>query len=292
MLLRLQKYDLELEYSKGKEMYIADALSRAYPKASNVTSDLQSELCHQIKEMVLSQYFPFSVETLSQFCDETARDPSLQVLMKIVLTGWLEHKRDVPSEADPYFNSRDELSVHNGLLFKSERVIIPVSLRQDVIQQIHSSHLGIEGSLRRAREAFYWPLMNAEIKDAITKCTICNTLESEQCKEPLRPHELPDRLWSKVGTDLFTFSNQTYIVAVDYYSNFIEMDRLRESSSRTTIKLLKPTSRDMEYQTLSCRTTVRSIPQRSSVIFHKNASSSILNRLLGILRVTGKLKVL
>ena len=31
MLLRLHKYDIELVYKKGKEMYIADALSRAYP---------------------------------------------------------------------------------------------------------------------------------------------------------------------------------------------------------------------------------------------------------------------
>ena len=239
MLLRLQKYDLELQYKKGKEMYIADALSRAYPKDLIVTSDSQSELCHQIEEMVLSQHLPFSVETLSQFRDETARDPSLQVLMRIVLMGWPEHKKDVPLETHPYFNSRDELSVQNGLLFKGERVIIPVNLRQDVIQQIHHSHLGIEGSLCRAREAFYWPLMNAEIKDAISKCTICNTLKLEQCQEPLRPHEVPDRPWSKVGTDLFTFKNQTYIVAVDYYSNFIEMDRLRESSSKTTIKALK-----------------------------------------------------
>ena len=77
------------------------------------------------------------------------------------------------------------------------------------------------------------------MKDAISKCTICNTLKLEQCQEPLRPHEVPDRPWSKVGTDLFTFKNQTYIVAVDYYSNFIEMDRLRESSSKMTIKALK-----------------------------------------------------
>ena len=153
--------------------------------------------------------------------------------------GWPEHKKDVPLEAHPYFTSRDKLSVLNVLLFKGERVIIPVNLRPDVIQQIHHSYLGIEGSLHRAREAFYWPLMNAEMKDAISKCTICNTLKLEQCQEPLRPHEVPDRPWSKVGTDLFTFKNQTYIVAVDYYSNFIEMDRLRESSSKMTIKALK-----------------------------------------------------
>ena len=41
------------------------------------------------------------------------------------------------------------------------------------------------------------------------------------------------------GRDLFTFKNQIYMVTIDYYSNFIEMDRLRNSSSSTVIKVLK-----------------------------------------------------
>ena len=32
MLLRLQKYDLEVVYKRGVEMYMADTLSRAYLK--------------------------------------------------------------------------------------------------------------------------------------------------------------------------------------------------------------------------------------------------------------------
>ena len=83
--------------------------------------------------------------------------------------------------------------------------------------------------------------MNAEIKDTITKCAICNTLKPEQCRELIKQHEVPDKPWSMVGTDLFMFNNQTYIVAVDYYSNFIEMDRLRDYSSKTTIKVLRDT---------------------------------------------------
>ena len=239
MLLRLQRYDVELKYKRGKEMHIADALSRAYVKTSIPNFESQSEFCHQIEDVNLSEHLPITSETLQQFRTVTAEDPNLQLLMKVVLAGWPDHKKAVPPEVHPYFNSRDELTMQDGLVFKSDRVIIPTNLRQDVIQQVHSSHLGVEGCLHRAREAFYWPLMNAEIKDAITKCTICNTLKPEQCREPIRQHEVPDRPWSKVGTDLFVFNNQTYIVAVDYYSNFIEMDRLRDASSRTTIKVLK-----------------------------------------------------
>ena len=37
MLLKLQKYNIKVVYKKGKEMYLADTLSRAYP--SNTTTE-------------------------------------------------------------------------------------------------------------------------------------------------------------------------------------------------------------------------------------------------------------
>ena len=82
-------------------------------------------------------------------------------------------------------------------------------------------------------------MMNAEIRDFVSQCSVCNTLRPEQCREELKPHELPTRPWSKVGTDLFTFDGKNYIVTVDYYSNFIEMDKLSDTTSKTAIETLK-----------------------------------------------------
>ena len=53
------------------------------------------------------------------------------------------------------------------------------------------------------------------------------------------PHKVLHRPWVKVGTGLFTYKRQDYIVIVDYFLNFIEMNQLRDTSSRTTIKVLK-----------------------------------------------------
>jgi len=158
MLLRLQKYDIELVYKKGKEMYIADALSRAYPKGSEPMTEPQSEFCHQIEEVSLSEHLPISTDLLQQLCDKTAQDASLRILMQVTdFTGWPDERRSVPLEVQSYFNCRDELSVQNGLVFKCDRVVIPTSLRSEMIKKLHRTHMGIEGSLQRAREAFYWP---------------------------------------------------------------------------------------------------------------------------------------
>ena len=39
MILRPQRYDLDMRYKKGKELYIADTLSRHYPKLTEATQD-------------------------------------------------------------------------------------------------------------------------------------------------------------------------------------------------------------------------------------------------------------
>ena len=130
-------------------MYLADTLSRAYPKNTVPHSTPQSEFCHAIEELNLTEHLAISKERLQQMREATAQDPNLRVLMQVVQDGW-PHKSRVPVEAKPYFKCHDELSVQNGLLFKSQRVIIPAALRLEMIRKLHSSHMGVESCLHRA----------------------------------------------------------------------------------------------------------------------------------------------
>ena len=52
-------------------------------------------------------------------------------------------------------------------------------------------------------------------------------------------HEIPLRPWQKVGTDLFEIGNETFIVVVDYYSNFIEVKKLSGTRSVSIVAYLK-----------------------------------------------------
>jgi len=56
-----------------------------------------------------------------------------------------------------YFLFREELSAQDGVVFKGERIVLPSSLRQCMMDKVHARHLSIQGFLRRAKEAFYWP---------------------------------------------------------------------------------------------------------------------------------------
>jgi hypothetical protein len=80
---------------------------------------------------------------------------------------------------------------------------------------------------------------DSELRDYISKCDVCQTNGLKQPKETLKSHDVPTRPWVNIGTDLFCFSGNDYLITVDYYSSFFEMDRLYDTLSKTVISKLK-----------------------------------------------------
>ena len=179
-------------------MFLADLLSRAYLPKSPEPDDKEFEFVN------MASYVPISDPRLEEIRRETRADKSMQVLTKVILQGWPDDKSSVPPIALPYFNQRDELTVQNGLIFRGERVVVPKKLREVMKQKIHSSHMGTEACLRRARESIYWPGMCAEMKELVESCETCRQYDCAQPKETLRSTAVPNRPWEQIATDLFS----------------------------------------------------------------------------------------
>jgi hypothetical protein len=159
MLLQLQKYDIRPQYTPGKEIYIAVTLSRAYLK------DLPNGNESNIEGVNMLSDLPISEQRISEIQQHTLSDEHMQKRKEVIQNGWPNSKYNVPPSAMIYVDVRDELTVQHCLIFKGERVVIPTSLRLDMIKRIHSSHIGVECCLRRARESLHWPGMNSQVKD-------------------------------------------------------------------------------------------------------------------------------
>lgn len=127
-------------------MLLTDTLSRAY---FNDNRKSQRDLEVEVVNMVA--FVPISAERLSEIRTATKRYKKLQTLINTIQKGWEQDKKYVPVDIMLYFSFQDELSTQDGLVFRGERVVIPESLQGDIIRRIHSSHLGTEGCLRRAR---------------------------------------------------------------------------------------------------------------------------------------------
>ena len=187
----------------------------------------------------MTQFLPISDQRLEAIREATKSDSVMQSLKETIMQGWPDHKQEVSKKVALYFHFRDEMAVVDGIILRGDRVVIPSELRRVMLSKIHSSHLGINGCLRHARESLYWPIMSSDIKEYIAKCNVCNETLSANPPETLIGHEIPDRLWSRIGTDLFTINAKDYLVTVDYFSGFFELDCLSTTTSRAVINKLK-----------------------------------------------------
>ncbi len=201
LLLRLQKYHLTFEFTPGKLLGVADALSRASLCHTDKSSTENYVQIHV--DCVVSQ-IPVSRQKWVEFADATASDSILQeVICKIKSPG----DDTLPS---PYQHFRDELSVIDGVLLKGRRIVVPSTKRQQMNELIHEGHMGIEKCKRRAREVIYWPYMTRDIETKVQRCGICQQHRYKQQKEPLLPHYKPCEPWRKIGADLFQLNGKDY----------------------------------------------------------------------------------
>ena len=118
-------------------------------------------------------------------------------------------------------------------------MIVPQSMKSEMLAAIHQSHLSAEACKKRAREVLFWPGLCQDIQDIVEKCGVCNSMKRHQPKEPLMPQKVPNRPWEMVGTDILELESQNYLVIVDYYSGFFELDYLTSTKSTSVITRLK-----------------------------------------------------
>jgi hypothetical protein len=214
-------------------MLLTDLLSRAYIPTAEHPERSEFEYVNTLS------FLPISKSQLDQVGAETQRDDTLRALEGVILQGWPEDKKSLPPQVLPYFSMKDELTVEHGLIFRGERVVILTGLRQLMKQKIHSSHMGTESCLRRAREYIFLPGMSAEIRQLVEACETCQKFSGGQTKETLKSHEIPSRPREKIATDLFTYNKKEFLITVDYYSNFWEIDELSTTTAPAVIAKLK-----------------------------------------------------
>ncbi len=151
MLLRLQKYDFVIKHKPGKDLVVADTLSRA--PLPDTDPEIEKEISCYVHTLLST--LPVTDEMMARLKRATSEDESLQQLRTTVLSGWPETKQEVPIKAREYWHCREEISEIDGILLKNERIIIPSSLRPEMLEKIHVGHMGVEKCKRRAKDVLF-----------------------------------------------------------------------------------------------------------------------------------------
>ena len=80
--------------------------------------------------------------------------------------------------------------------------------------------------------------MNAELEIFLQNCSMCQTSQSALPKQKMILREVPDMPWQNIGSDIFQFGRDHYVIVVDYYNKWIATKKLRDLSANALIKAM------------------------------------------------------
>ncbi|XP_055493550.1 uncharacterized protein K02A2.6-like [Leucoraja erinacea] len=189
----LSQYDYKVKYRSSKCNTVADALSRLPCENSDVGSENSIYTLQ-----VVDEDFPV---TETEIAAETMKDNVLKWVYEQTLNGWTEIDSGLNSvlnsELMPFHNQLHELSCEQGCIKWGYRVVVPESLNNKIMNELHAEHPGIVSMKSIARSFVYWPGIDGDIESLVSKCSV----------------------------------NDHFLVLVDSHSKWIEVKRMGSSTT-------------------------------------------------------------
>ena len=249
---KLMAYTFTAVWKAGKTHHLPDALSRApVEQPGPEDEEAEKEVVHQTRNALLARIrdeedsdgsaaSPMQDVILERVREASRTDETYQKVSEVVMNGFPEHKADLPSLVRPYWCVRERLSIDDGLLVCGARLVIPLSLRREVLERLHDSHQGIDRTKRRARQTVYWPNIDQEITNLVSSCRACHERLPSLPKEPFLTDPQPTRVFQSVSADFFHHAGKTFLVYADRLSGWpIVVSCKREATSRTLVCSLR-----------------------------------------------------
>jgi len=202
-LTKLLGFDFWVEYKKGVDNKVADALSRREGWENEAALfSISLPVADWVENLKLQYHHDLD-------------------LMKLIQQ-WNSNKLD-----------HQKYSIRQGLLLYKNRIHIGgvLQLQQQVLQFVHcnpaAGHSGYERTMQRARRDFYWRGMKQSIKKFIRECLICqqNKQENTSPSGLLQPLPIPNRIWFDISLDFveglpISHGHSVILVVVDRLSKY------------------------------------------------------------------------
>ncbi|UYV65287.1 K02A2.6-like [Cordylochernes scorpioides] len=204
--MRMMRYSYQISHIAGKKQIVADVLSR-----KPISKRHEDELEEEFSAYIQSIEFPATEERLLK----QKEDSLCSQVANYCTGGWPKNKKEVDPEIRGYWQFQDDLTYQNGLLLRGQRILIPRSMRKDILEKLHQGHFGI------------------------------NNTDLEQ-KSRYGGWEFPKKLkgWFrrtlvKSRNGPFYLNGRWYLIVCDYYSRYPEISLLQNLTAQEVISRLK-----------------------------------------------------
>lgn len=217
----LAGFDYNIKLRKTTEHANADYFSRLEHK-EELKENLTDDDIFYLKQVSI---LPVTFQTIQK---ATAKDTELQQLYQEIQSG-KGNKKEL-----------HEYSLQNNCIFYGIRIVIPRSLQQQILQELHMAHTGMVKMKSLARSYVWWKNIDVDIEQMVKKCKTCCQLQRNPNKVQTHSWEYPKEPWNRIHIDYAgPFMDNYFLVVVDAYTKWLEVIPTTSITSAATIKILK-----------------------------------------------------
>ena len=240
-LLRLKEktllYKYTIKHIPGAANVGPDALSRHPTSNTDKPDDLEDRIHASIAHVADNSegLHPFRALTWSRIAQASCLDPTLQRLADVITSGFPDNKPDLPPDLRPYWDVRHNLLCVGDAVVYGSRIVVPATLRSEVLDALHAAHQGVTGMKARAQTCV---------------CRHCSASAAVLPMQHHRPHTIsptsiapaaPEYPFQLVVADYFHLAGRRFLVYADRYTGWVAVSEPAEDrhDGRALIRSLR-----------------------------------------------------
>ena len=235
-LLFLSSYNLNIQFKPSKFTVPADAMSRLPLKEGTEVMDVTIKSFDAIDLFLEGTEEPFNQAVIAKVIQE---HPVWKALYVMIKNGWPSNPREVPKSLKIFYKCKESLEASEGCIFYGDRIFIPTSLRAKVLGMVHREHLGVQRCKSVARSVMWWPGMTTDIEKFVAACHPCKTFARKKPDVGFIPWPPTKHPFERVHLDHFFHENETFLVIVDDFSGWVDVQKNPSTSTKCVVKSLK-----------------------------------------------------
>ena len=155
----------------------------------------------------------------------TSGDVEMHRLVETIESGMQDKRISLTTSIRDYFPLPDQLSTVDGVAIYKDPIIVPPSLRKDILTALHSAHQDVTSMISTAETSVFWPGITSDIVSLRNKCNHCNRMAPSQPSAPPTPIPIPMCMCR-----FFHYKDGNYLVIIDRYSNWPIVERAAKGS--------------------------------------------------------------
>ena len=121
-----------------------------------------------------------------------------------------------------------------------DRLVIPKNLTNSILKILHGGHPGIVKMKALSRNYVWWPGIDQEIEQTVKKCRPCQETRPDKKRMPVHEWDQAPGPFSRIHIDhMGPFRGKLYLVVVDAYSKWMDVQQVPSTSSAPAIRILR-----------------------------------------------------